>query len=156
MLLPRRKTFALRWQTERGFHYRWVTKSGFKMVWMESTSPSNSLIGYSLNWRTCSLVWLKSLWQIRFFDHPSVIESPLWLTLLWRAGHGKNRSPFSAQLIILYCLVQKALFGDKYFCVSCDGECCSLLGILLLCTELNSAASSLLFRSNRKKRSELM
>ncbi len=81
-----------------------------------STSPSKSLIGYSLNLRNCSLVWLKSLWQIRFFNHQSVTESPLWLTLLWRSVHGKNRSPFSAQLITPYCLVLQALFDDKYFC----------------------------------------
>ncbi len=36
-------------------------KSSFKLVRMESTSPYNSLISYSLNWRCCSLVWPKSL-----------------------------------------------------------------------------------------------
>ncbi len=39
-----------------------------KLVWMESTSPSNSLIGYSLKWRCCSLVWSKSLSSKTDFD----------------------------------------------------------------------------------------
>ncbi len=37
--------------------------SSFKLIWMESTFPCNSLIGYSLEWRCCSSVWPKSLWQ---------------------------------------------------------------------------------------------
>jgi hypothetical protein len=54
------------WQSSKAempFHYCWVVNTSFKVVWMESTSPCNSLIGYTLKWRCCSLVWPKSLWQ---------------------------------------------------------------------------------------------
>ncbi len=40
----------------------------FKLVWMESTSPCNSLIGHSLKWRCCFLVWPISLLTKTSFD----------------------------------------------------------------------------------------
>jgi hypothetical protein len=65
---------------------------------MKSTSPWNSLIGYSLKWRCCSLVWPKSLWQnpeLEFvnlkgaqesipslagrYDNPFLTYRPAWL-----------------------------------------------------------------------------
>ncbi len=38
----------LRPETETILHYCWRVKSSFKLVWMESSSPCNSLFGYSL------------------------------------------------------------------------------------------------------------
>ncbi len=59
----------LSWKIETTFHYCWsLVKSSFKLVWMESTSPCNSLIGHSLKWRCCSLVWPISLLTITSFD----------------------------------------------------------------------------------------
>ncbi len=55
-------------ETETTFHYCWRVNSSFKLVWMESISPSNSLIGYSLKRRCCSLVWSKSLSSKTGFD----------------------------------------------------------------------------------------
>jgi hypothetical protein len=46
---------------------------------MESTSSCNSMIGYSLKWRCCSLVWPKSVRQNPVLTTPSEIESSLRL-----------------------------------------------------------------------------
>jgi hypothetical protein len=56
-------TFRVGRQRGDAIKCRWGVKSGFKVVWMESTSPCTSLIGYSLKWPWCSLVWTKSRWQ---------------------------------------------------------------------------------------------
>jgi hypothetical protein len=40
-----------------------LSKVFYQVIWMESTSPCNSVIGYSLKWRCCSLVWTKSMRQ---------------------------------------------------------------------------------------------
>jgi hypothetical protein len=57
-------------KTDTTFHYCWRVKSSFILVWMESTTWFISLIGYSLKWRCCSLVWPKYLWSKTGFDRP--------------------------------------------------------------------------------------
>jgi hypothetical protein len=54
-------TPSISWKTETTFNYCWRVKSSFKLVWIESTSSCNSLIGHSLKWCCCSLVWPISL-----------------------------------------------------------------------------------------------
>ena len=55
----------------------------FKLVWRESTSPCNSLIGYSLKWRCCLLVWPKSFRQNPVRPTRVVIKSPPRLRALY-------------------------------------------------------------------------
>ncbi len=64
------------------FHYYWRIKSSFKLAWIESTSPCNSLIGYLLKWRCCSLVWPHSLLSKTGFDHLGRDQSSLRLWAL--------------------------------------------------------------------------
>ncbi len=49
--------WGLSLKIETIFHYCWRVKSSFKLVWLELTSPCNSLIGRSLKWRCCFLVY---------------------------------------------------------------------------------------------------
>jgi hypothetical protein len=48
-------------ETEKTFHDCWWIKSSIKLVWMESSSPCNSLMGYSLKWRCCVLIGLTQI-----------------------------------------------------------------------------------------------
>jgi hypothetical protein len=60
-------------KAETTFHYCWRVKSWFKVVWMESTSPCNSLIGYS--WSGAATHWSESIATLPPFDP---IEGQKW------------------------------------------------------------------------------
>ncbi len=60
------------------------TVSSFKLVWIESIFSSNSLIGYSLKCRCCSLVWPKSLLSKTGFDRQGRYQSSFRLSALVR------------------------------------------------------------------------
>ncbi len=69
-------------EAETTFHYCWRVRSSFKLVWMESTSPCNSLLDYSLKWCCCSLVWPKSLLSKTGFNRLERDQSSFWLSAL--------------------------------------------------------------------------
>jgi hypothetical protein len=72
------------WKTETTFHDCWRVKSSFKLVWMEPTFSNKSLIGNSLKWLRCSLVWPKSLRQNPILTtRLHVIESSLMMRGPW-------------------------------------------------------------------------
>ncbi len=71
------------WKAETTFHNCWGVKSSFKLVWMESISPCDSLIGYSVD-GALLLIGLTQIyfWQIPFLaKHPCVKESPFGLDI---------------------------------------------------------------------------
>ncbi len=86
-------TFILLWsilrpETETIFHFCWMVKSSFKLVWMESSSPCNSLISYSLKWHCCSLVCRISLfWKKPIFplleEINRLLDCQLWFHNKW-------------------------------------------------------------------------
>ncbi len=61
-------------------------KRSFKLVWMKSASPCNSLIGYSLKCRCCSLVWSISLLTKTSFDPKIGIINVLNIQIQTLAG----------------------------------------------------------------------
>jgi hypothetical protein len=87
-------------------------KSSFKPVWMDSTSPCNSLIGYSLKWLCCLLVWSKSLLTKTGFDPLGTDQSSyFWLlaldfscfTILYRLSVHIRKELFSFRTYSIYC-----------------------------------------------------
>ncbi len=80
---------------------------------MESTSPCNSLIGYSLEWRCYSLVFTKSS-----FNHQSITESPLGLRALIEKGENaskliKQSGKHIDQFLHVLCIVFSESFSSK-------------------------------------------
>jgi hypothetical protein len=79
---------------------------------MESTSLCNSLIGYSVEWRCCSLVFTKS-----GFNHPSIIESPLGLRALIEKGEIASKlikqSDKHIDQFLHVCIVFSESFSSK-------------------------------------------
>jgi len=85
------------WKAETTFQYCWRVNNCFKLVWTETTYPCNSLIGYSLKWRCCSLDWPNSLWQ-----NP-VLTTLLYLNHLW--GYGLSTLLIVYRIIVLYLYI---------------------------------------------------
>jgi hypothetical protein len=71
-------------EAETPFHYCWRVRHSFKLVWMESTSQCNSLLGYTLMWCCCSLVWPKSVLSKTGFNRLGRDQSSLRLSALAR------------------------------------------------------------------------
>ncbi len=68
-------------QRQTTFHHCWRVKSS--MFWMESTSPYNSLIGYSLKWGCCSSdkSLLSKIGFERLVRDNRLLDYQLWLYL---------------------------------------------------------------------------
>ncbi len=78
-------------ETETTFHYCWRANSSFKLVGMESTSPCRSLIGYTLKWHGCWLVWPKSILSKTGFDRLGRDQSSFSLSAQRDEGPLKRR-----------------------------------------------------------------
>jgi hypothetical protein len=85
---------SLRAEEKRStFYYCWDAKSSFKLVWKESTSSCNSMMGHSLKWRCCSVIWsISFFWQKQIFTlYRLYIASPgLQNRIRWLIGNNKN------------------------------------------------------------------